>query len=188
MNRRNLLAVATSLVAAVAAFFAAAPFFRSLRPSARARGEGEPVEVDLSSLLPGQVRAFVYRGRTILVLRRTPEMLDALPGMQGRLLDVDSESDPAYVSAERRSIQSEFLVVEGVCTHFGCVPRLTNASDGQRKIGEWWPGGFICPCHVSAYDYAGRVVRGPAPSNLPIPPHRYLSPTRIVIGEPTTLT
>lgn len=186
MNRRKLLAAATSLVGAFAAFFAAVPFIKSLSPSARSRALGEPIEIDLSTLAPGQAKAYVYRGRTILALHRTPQMVSALSEMQGRLLDASTNVDPAYVNGEGRSIESEFLIVEGVCTHLGCVPRLTSAADGQREIGSWWSGGFVCPCHISAYDYAGRVVRGPAPSNLPIPPHRYISGTRrVVIGEAT---
>ena len=188
MNRRNLLAAATSLVGAFAGFFTAAPFIRSLLPSAKARALAGPIEIELSVLAPGQVKAYEYRGRTVLVLRRTPEMMGALTDMRDRLLDASMSEDPAYVAAERRSIEPEFLIIEGVCTHLGCVPRLTSAAEGQRAIGGWWSGGFICPCHVSAYDYSGRVVKGPAPSNLPIPPHRYVSPTRVVIGEDTVLT
>jgi ubiquinol-cytochrome c reductase iron-sulfur subunit len=183
MNRRNALAVATSLFGGIAAFFTGAPFVRSLLPSARARALAEPVEVDLSGLAPGQVKPYAYRGRTILVLRRTPEMISALAETNEQLLDEGDSSDPSYVAAERRSIQPEFLIVEGVCTHLGCVPRLVSAEDGQRSVGSWWHGGFVCPCHTSGFDYAGRVVKGPAPSNLPIPPHRYVSPTRVVIGE-----
>jgi len=185
MNRRKLLAAATSLVAGIATFLAAAPFIRSLVPSAKARAFAEPIEVDLSALAPGRVKAYLYRGRTILVLRRTPEMLSAISAMEDRRLDTSVDADPAYVAGETRSIEQEFLIVEGVCTHLGCVPRLTDAGEGQGKIGTWWSGGFICPCHVSAYDYSGRVVKGPAPGNLPIPPHRFLSPTRVRIGEAT---
>lgn len=183
MNRRSALAIATSLVGGIAAFFAGAPFVRSLLPSARARALAEPVEVDLSGLAPGQVRPYAYRGRTILVLRRTPEMISTLAETTELLLDESPSSDPSYVATEGRSIQPEYLIVEGVCTHLGCVPRLVSAEDGQRLVGSWWPGGFVCPCHVSGFDYAGRVVKGPAPSNLPIPRHRYVSPTRVVIGE-----
>jgi ubiquinol-cytochrome c reductase iron-sulfur subunit len=188
VNRRNLLAAATSLVGAFAAFFAATPFIRSLLPSAKARALAEPIEIDLSALAPGQVKAYEYRGRVILVLRRSPEMMSALADMQDRLLDASVNADPLYVASEHRSIQPEFLIVEGVCTHLACVPLLTGVADGQRKLGGWWRGGFICPCHVSAFDYAGRVVKGPAPRNLPIPPHRYVSPTRVVIGEAAALT
>jgi len=188
VNRRKLLAAATSLVGAFAAFFAAVPFIKSLSPSVKARALGEPIEIDLLTLAPGQVKAYVYRGRTILVLRRTPQMMSALTEMQNRLLDTSTNVDPGYLIGEGRSIESEFLIDEGVCTHLGCVPRLPSAADGQREIGSWWSGGFVCPCHVSAYDYAGRVVRGPAPTNLPIPPHRYISPTRVVIGEATVFS
>ena len=188
MNRRKLLAAATSLVGSFAGILAAAPFVRSLLPSAKARALAEPIEIDLSGLAPGQVKAYEYRGRIVLVLRRTREMLSALTAMRDRLIDEAVDADPSYVAAESRSIEPEFLIVEGVCTHLGCVPRLTGAAAGQRQVGAWWSGGFVCPCHVSAYDYSGRVVKGPAPSNLPIPPHRYITPTRVVIGEDTVLT
>lgn len=183
MERRRFLSSATSLVGALAAYFSAIPFFSSLLPSAKARALAGPIEVDLSVLRPGEVRAYLYRGQTMLVLRRTEEMISTLSSMENRLLDSGDTTDPVYIANGDRSVRPEFLIVEGVCTHLGCVPRLTDAEQGQGVVGEWWQGGFVCPCHISGYDYAGRVVRGPAPRNLPVPPHRYLSPTRIVIGE-----
>jgi ubiquinol-cytochrome c reductase iron-sulfur subunit len=119
----------------------------------------------------------------MLVLRRTAEMIERLDAMSERWRDVDILSDPTYAASPHRSINPEFLVVEGVCTHLGCVPQKKESIQGKREIGDWWEGGFICPCHRSAFDYAGRVVQGPAPKNLPIPPYRYLSPARIVIGD-----
>ena len=95
--------------------------------------------------------------------------------------------DPPYVNATHRAINPEYLVVRGVCTHLGCVPQK-RAEEGKATVGEWWTGGFICPCHQSGFDYSGRVVRGPAPRDLPIPPHRYVDDTRLIIGEPTQLT
>jgi ubiquinol-cytochrome c reductase iron-sulfur subunit len=188
VNRRNLFGIATSFLSGIAALFAGAPFVRSMMPSARARGLAEPIEVDLSALEPGQVKPYVWRGRTVLVLRRTPAMIDALDEMRGQLRDTSDNSDPPYISSERRSIDPQFLIVEGVCTHLGCIPRLTSAKDGQRAVGNWWSGGFICPCHTSGFDYAGRVVKGPAPTDLPVPPHRFLSPNRVIIGEDTVLS
>ena len=123
----------------------------------------------------------------MLVLRRTAEMRSALAATRDRRVDQsrdpDRAPDPRYADNELRSINPEFLVVEGVCTHLGCVPRLKNAEQGREAVGDWWAGGFICPCHVSGYDYSGRVIKGPAPRDLPVPPHRYVTPTRIVIGE-----
>ena len=192
MERRSVLASALALVGAWAASLASVPLIGSLVPSARARALGEPVEIDLAPLRPGEVKPFMYRGRTMLVLRRTAEMLEALTRTRDRRLDrstdPDHVPDPSYVNDEHRAIEREFLVVEGVCTHLGCVPRLKNPEQGREAFGDWWAGGFHCPCHDSGYDYTGRVIKGPAPRNLPIPPHRYLTPTRIVIGEETPPT
>lgn len=184
MKRRSLFGAAAALTGAVGAYFAAIPFVRSLLPSAKSQALGGPIEIDLSVLRPGEVRPYSYRGRTVLVLRRTPEMLSNLGTMMDRMIiDPEAEPDPDYAANENRSIEREFLVVEGVCTHLGCVPRLVSAEVGQEAVGEWWTGGFVCPCHNSGFDYAGRVVKGPAPSNLPVPIHRYLTATRLVIGE-----
>jgi ubiquinol-cytochrome c reductase iron-sulfur subunit len=187
MQRRSVLAAATAAVGAWATWLAAIPLVGSLAPSAKARALGSPIEVDLAALRPGEVRPFMYRGRTMLVLRRTEEMLGKLSAMRDRAFDDRTDPDrppePSYADNEQRSRNPEFLVIEGVCPHLGCVPRLKNAANGRELVGDWWQGGFICPCHTSAYDYAGRVVRGPAPYDLPVPPHHYLTPTRIIIGE-----
>ena len=183
MDRRRFLGAATTAVAAIAAYFTSVPFVRSFLPSAKARALGEPIEVDLTTLRPGQLKAYLYRGRTMLVLRRTAEMIDKLRSTEDRMLDSEPVADPIYVSSAHRAVQSEYLVVEGVCTHLGCVPQLKASEDGKRDMGDWWEGGFICPCHRSGFDFAGRVVQGPAPRNLPVPPHRFVSPTRIIIGE-----
>ena len=192
MERRTFLATALAAVSAWAAGLASIPLIGSLVPSARARALGEPVEIDLAPLRPGEMKAYMYRGRTMLVLRRTPEMRAVLPEMRDRRIDQSKDPerapDPSYADNELRSINPDFLVVEGVCTHLGCVPRLKSAEQGREQVGDWWAGGFICPCHVSGYDYSGRVVKGPAPRDLPVPPHRYLTPTRIVIGEETPPT
>src|SRR5690606_32422742 len=133
-------------------------------------------------LAPGQVGAYQYRGNTVLVLRRTPEMLAALEATAERVLDASS-SDPPYVDPAHRAVDPEYLVVSGVCTHLGCVPQHQRRESGARMVGNWWRGGFICPCHQSGFDYAGRVIKGPAPRNLPIPPHRYTADGKLVIGE-----
>jgi ubiquinol-cytochrome c reductase iron-sulfur subunit len=174
----------------VAAFFASIPFVKSFLPSARARALGLPIDVDLTRLEPGGVGAYLYRGETMLVLRRTPEMLATLAATDELVLDSTSDPehlDPKYVDAKTRAINPEFLVIRGVCTHLGCVPQH-KGEVGKEIVGDWWPGGFICPCHQSGFDYAGRVIRGPAPRNLPVPPHRYASATRIVIGETSVPT
>jgi ubiquinol-cytochrome c reductase iron-sulfur subunit len=183
MNRRKVLSIVVSGITGLSAYAASIPFFKSFLPSAKARALGDPIEVDLGQLRPGEVRAYEYRGRVMLVLRRTAEMIERVGAMSDRLRDVDISPDPSYVANPHRSINPEFLVVEGVCTHFGCVPQKRAPIEGKRMMGDWWEGGFICPCHRSGFDYAGRVVQGPAAENLRIPPHHYLSPTRIVIGE-----
>jgi ubiquinol-cytochrome c reductase iron-sulfur subunit len=185
MNRRDLIRVSLTAVSGLGAFFASIPFVRSLMPSAKARALGDPIEVDLIGLPPGAVRAHLYRGETMLVLRRTPQMLGAIAATEPLVLHDSSNpdyADPRYVDPHHRAINPEFLVLRGVCTHLGCVPQRKDA-EGKQVVGDWWPGGFICPCHQSGFDYAGRVIRGPAPRNLPIPPHRYSGPTRLVIGE-----
>ena len=189
MDRRGFLRVSLRALSGLAAFFASVPFVRSFLPSAKARSLALPVEVDVSRLAPGEVTAHLYRGETMLVLRRTPEMVADLVATDGRVLDShDPEyADPAYVDPRHRAIDPEFLVLRGVCTHLGCVPQKRGL-DGKQIVGDWWPGGFICPCHQSGFDYAGRVIRGPAPRNLPVPPHRYAGPARIVIGEPPPAT
>jgi ubiquinol-cytochrome c reductase iron-sulfur subunit len=190
MERRDFLRVSLTGLSAVATFFGSIPFVKSFLPSAKARALGNPIDVDLSKIEPGAVQAHLYRGEPILVLRRTRQMLATLATTDALVLDKTPDpdySDPAYVDPESRSIDPEFLVVRGVCTHLGCVPQL-RGTDGKQTLGDWWPGGFICPCHQSGYDYAGRVVRGPAPRNLSVPPYRFASPTRIVIGEAPTPT
>lgn len=190
MDRRGFLRMSLGALSGVAAFFASIPFVRSFLPSAKARSLAEPVEIDLSRLAPGDVAAHLYRGETMLVLRRTNEMLAGLAATDARVLDANADpeyADPAYVDPRHRAIDPEFLVLRGVCTHLGCVPQKRGV-DGKKIVGDWWPGGFICPCHQSGFDYAGRVIRGPAPRNLAVPPHRYASPARIVIGEAPTVT
>jgi ubiquinol-cytochrome c reductase iron-sulfur subunit len=185
-DRRRFLRLSLAGLGAVAAFFGSIPFVKSFLPSAKARALGNPIDVDVSELEPGGVKPCLYRGETMLVLRRTKEMLATLAATDDLQLDTTPDpdyTDPSYVDPKNRAINPEFLVVRGVCTHLGCVPQI-KGEDGKKIIGEWWPGGFICPCHQSGYDYAGRVIRGPAPRNLPVPPHRFASPTRIVIGEP----
>jgi ubiquinol-cytochrome c reductase iron-sulfur subunit len=190
MDRRGFLRASLGALSGVATFFASIPFVRSFMPSAKARSLAAPVEIDVSGLARGEVAAHLYRGETMLVLRRTPEMLAGLAATDARVLDANADpefADPAYVDPRHRAIVPEFLVLRGVCTHLGCVPQKRGV-DGKRIVGDWWPGGFICPCHQSGFDYAGRVIRGPAPRNLGVPPHRYAGPNRIVIGETPPVT
>lgn len=186
-NRRKFLSTSAAAVSGFAAFFASIPFVKSLLPSAKAKALADPIEIDLTELAPGQVKSYLYRGRTMLVLRRTERMLGQLEAAAEHLLDRDASADPAYVKLPHRSIAPEYLVVEGVCTHLACVPKKWD-DEGRDVMGDWWPGGFICPCHGSAFDYAGRVIRGPAPTNLAVPPHRFASATTVVIGEEAKVT
>jgi ubiquinol-cytochrome c reductase iron-sulfur subunit len=183
MNRRKLLNLAFAAIGGLGAYASSIPFVKSFLPSARAKGLGEPVEVDLAALKPGEVRAIEYRGRVMLVLRRTAAMIANLQGKVAVATPPEDAPDPPYVSQALRSVNPEFLIVEGVCTHLGCVPQQRTQAEGNGVMGSDWTGGFICPCHGSGFDFAGRVVRGPAPTDLAIPPHRFASATKLVIGE-----
>src|SRR5262245_17337150 len=157
MERRGFLGLSLAAVSGAAGLLASIPFVKSLLPSAKARALSEPVEIDLSQLAPGQVSAHTYRGDTMLILRRTPEMIAQLDSMKEHRLDDGTTVDPPYVNASHRAINPEYLVVRGVCTHLGCVPQK-RGDEGKATVGPWWSGGFVCPCHQSSFDYAGRVV------------------------------
>jgi ubiquinol-cytochrome c reductase iron-sulfur subunit len=190
MNRRNLVQWSLGAVTSLGVYLASVPFVKSLLPSAKAQALGNPIEIDLAAISPGETRAYLYRGATMLVMRRTAEMLASLAKTDALVLDKNVEADfvdPSYVDPHHRALNPEYLVLSGVCTHLGCVPQRKGA-EGKAIVGDWWPGGFICPCHQSGFDYAGRVIRGPAPRNLPIPPHRYAAATRLVIGESPMVT
>jgi ubiquinol-cytochrome c reductase iron-sulfur subunit len=181
------LTVATVVTGGAGAIATAIPFVASFKPSARAQALGAPVTVDISKLELGALLRVEWRGRVIFVLRRTPEMLATLGTDAGMLRDPESEEpqQPGYAQNEHRSIKPEVLVIEGVCTHFGCAP-APRFEVGPADLGADWPGGFFCPCHGSKFDLAGRVFTGvPAPTNLLVPPHRYLNDSTILIGSDT---
>jgi ubiquinol-cytochrome c reductase iron-sulfur subunit len=184
-SRRALLA-ATAGVGAVAAAGVAVPFVASFTPSERAKAAGAPVEVDLSKLQPGEKLIVEWQGKPVWILRRTPEMLAALKEEAGKLVDPESKDavQPAYVKGVERAIKPEYFVCVGICTHLGCSPSDKLKAGAESGMGNEWKGGFLCPCHGSQFDLAGRVFKSmPAPSNLVIPPHTYLSETRLLIGE-----
>ena len=184
-GRRHFLTVATVATGAVGAAFVAVPFLASWKPSARAKAMGAPVEVDVSKLEPGAMLKVEWRGRAIFVVNRTPQMLAQLEGVDAQLRDPGSdESDqPAFAKNPARALKPEYLVLVGVCTHLGCAP-LDKFAQGDVTVAADWPGGFFCPCHGSKFDMSGRVFKDvPAPTNLPVPPYRFLSDTRILIGE-----
>ncbi len=185
-GRRRMLTVATGVVGGVGAVAATWPFLASLKPSERAKALGAPVAADISNLQPGQMTTVEWRGKPVWIVRRTPEMLAALPTIEDRLADPKSTEpqQPDYAKNEYRSIKPEFLVLIGSCTHLGCSPNFRPEAVAAPDVGEGWKGGFYCPCHGSKFDLAGRVYKGvPAPSNLVVPPYRFETDTVIVIGE-----
>ena len=184
-DRRNLL-IATSAAGAAAAAATAVPFVASLTPSERAKAAGAPVEADVAKLAPGEMMTVEWRGKPVWILRRTPEMLAGLSGHEDRLADPLSAASlqPDYAANRQRAINEEYLVVIGICTHLGCSPSEKLQAGPASGLGADWPGGFLCPCHGSIFDLAGRVFRHqPAPTNLEIPPHAWLSATTLLIGD-----
>ena len=187
LNRRHFLTVATSLTGAVGLAMTAVPFVASFQPNARARALGAPVEIDIGKLEAGAMVRVMWRGRPVWVLRRTPEMLARMEQSGAPLADPDSlvENQPAYAQNPNRSIKPEILVVIGNCTHLGCAP-IERFDVAPVDLGADWVGGFYCPCHGSKFDLAGRVHDGyPAPTNLVVPPHRFLGQNLILIGDDT---
>ena len=179
-NRRRFLTAATVVVGAVGAGAVAVPFLSTWAPSARARTAGAPVEADISKLEPGQLIIVKWRGKPVWVVRRDQKALDTLESVKGELRDPDSEESlqPEYAQNEYRSRKPEILIMEGICTHLGCSPTY------RPEITADFQGGFFCPCHGSKFDFAGRVYQGvPAPTNLPVPPHYYVSDDVVLIGE-----
>ena len=186
-SRRTLL-IATGAIGAVGAVAVAVPFVLSMTPSARARAAGAPVEVDISKVEPGMMIAVEWRGRPVWIIHRTKEMLDALPKMDERVADPQSNQplQPEYAKNESRALKPEYLVIVGICSHLGCSPSEKMKAGPDSGLGDDWLGGFLCPCHGSKFDLAGRVFKGmPAPVNLTIPPYKYLTDTRLIIGEDT---
>jgi ubiquinol-cytochrome c reductase, iron-sulfur subunit len=181
--------IASSCAGAIGAGFVAVPFISSFQPSERERAAGAAVEVDISGIKPGEKLTVEWRGKPVWIVRRTPEQLAALPRLDALLADPTSkrkpdELTPAYARNEDRSIKPEYLVVVGICTHLGCSPSDKFVPGAQASLPDDWAGGFLCPCHGSTFDMAGRVYKDkPAPDNLEVPPHVYLSDSRILIGE-----
>jgi ubiquinol-cytochrome c reductase iron-sulfur subunit len=157
----------------------------SMLPSERAKAAGAPVEVDITKLEPGMLLLVEWRGKVVWILNRTPDMLATLKKVESELADPKSEKpqQPAYTKNDTRSIKPQYLVVEGVCTHLGCSP-VFRKDIAPADLGDDWLGGFFCPCHGSKFDLAGRVYKHvPAPTNLVVPPHVYLSDTTLLIGS-----
>ncbi len=184
-SKRRLLIAATTAAGGVAAAGAGAPFVLSLMPSERAKAAGAPVEVDVSTIEPGMMISVEWQGKPVWVVRRTQAMLDLLAKHDDDLADPDSSvpQQPAYCHNAYRSLKPEYLVVLGVCTHLGCSPTY-RPEVAPVDLGDKWAGGWFCPCHGSRFDLAARVYKGvPAPTNLIIPPHKYLSNGHLLIGD-----
>jgi ubiquinol-cytochrome c reductase iron-sulfur subunit len=183
LSRRKFLTRATIATGAVGVVFAAVPFVESWMPSERARAQGAPTTVDLSKVEPGQMVTPVWRKQPIYVVHRTPDMVARVAGHDGELKDPKSAASeqPKYAQNSLRSRTPQFLVLIGVCTHLGCLPKQRFAAG---EIYPSWPGGFFCPCHGSRFDLAGRVFDGsPASVNLRIPPYSYPNPQTLIVGE-----
>ncbi|MFT7114834.1 MAG: ubiquinol-cytochrome c reductase iron-sulfur subunit [Rhodoferax sp.] len=181
--------IASSCVGAVGGIAVAVPFVSSFAPSERAKAAGAPVEADISALKPGEKMTVEWRGKPVWILRRTPEQLAALASLDDQLADPNStrkpaEQAPVYARNATRSIKPEYLVTVGICTHLGCSPSDRFTTGAQPSLPDDWKGGFFCPCHGSTFDLAGRVYKNkPAPDNLEVPPHMYLTDSRLVIGD-----
>ncbi len=186
--RRNAL-VTTSAIGAVGALGVAIPLVSTFQPSERAKAAGAPVEANISGMAPGELRRVEWRGNPVWVVRRTPEMIESLKKTDGQVLDPKSQQyymlpTPSYAKNEVRAIKPEYLVVVGICSHLGCSPSDRFQPGPQPSLPDDWTGGFLCPCHGSTFDMAGRVFRNkPANANLDVPPHTYLSDSTILIGE-----
>ncbi|TRZ66001.1 MAG: ubiquinol-cytochrome c reductase iron-sulfur subunit [Comamonadaceae bacterium] len=183
--------IASTCTGIVGAAATAVPFVSTFQPSERAKAAGAAVEVDISAIKPGEKITVEWRGKPVWIVRRTPEQLATLNTLNGQLADPDSkrkqdEFTPVYARNEGRSIKPEFLVAVGICTHLGCSPSDKFQLGAQASLPDDWKGGFLCPCHGSTFDMAGRVYKNkPAPDNLEIPPHMYLSDSKLLIGEDT---
>ena len=185
LKRRRMLTAATSVVGAVGAGYVVYPFLANWAPSAKAKAAGAPVEADISKLEEGAMLRVKWRGKPVWIVHRTQKNLDDLKTLSDRLVDPDSEmpQQPDYCKNEFRSIKPEYLVAIGICTHLGCSPTY-RPDVAPADLGADWVGGFFCPCHGSRFDLAARVFKGvPAPTNLVIPPHKYLSDTTVLVGE-----
>ncbi len=185
-RKRRFLIAATSGVAAVGAAAWAVPFLASWAPSERAKAAGAPVEADLTKLEPGQLLVVEWRGKPVWIVRRTEQMLKDLETLAPILKDPESNvtsQQPEYAKNTYRSRKPEYFVAVGICTHLGCSPTF-RPELGPADLGEDWKGGWYCPCHGSRFDLAGRVVKNsPAGTNLVIPPYKYLSDTRVLVGD-----
>jgi ubiquinol-cytochrome c reductase iron-sulfur subunit len=181
--------IASGCAGAVGGVATAIPFVSTFQPSERAKAAGAAVEVDIADLKPGEKVTVEWRGKPVWIVRRTPDQVAALAGIDGQLADPKSERKPdeltpEYARNEARSIKPEIFVAVGICSHLGCSPSDKFQVGAQPSLPDDWKGGFLCPCHGSTFDMAGRVFKNkPAPDNLEVPPHMYLSDSKLLIGE-----
>ncbi|MFD2365246.1 ubiquinol-cytochrome c reductase iron-sulfur subunit [Pseudoduganella sp. GCM10020061] len=187
-GRRGLL-VATCAAGGVVGLSTGAALVSTFQPSERAKAAGAPVEVDIAGMQPGEMKTVEWRGKPVWIMRRSPEMVESLKKTDDQVADPNSERapdvlTPEYARNEWRSIKPEYLVAVGICSHLGCSPTARVTPGAQPNLPDDWAGGFLCPCHGSTFDLAGRVFKNkPAPDNLEVPRHMYLSDTRIIIGK-----
>ena len=185
LNRRNFLANLTKVMGGIGGIFAVIPFLSTMSPSEKAKSAGAPIEIDVSGLKPGAFKVVEWRGKPVWVVRRTAEMINNTQEDNDILTDPKSleEHQPKYTQNKFRSLNPEYLVLLGVCTHLGCSP-LYKPNSKTAELGLDWKGGFLCPCHGSKFDLSGRVHRGmPAPYNLEVPPYYFVSESRIIVGK-----
>ena len=182
---KRVFLIGTGVVGGIAATAAAVPFAGSMLPSERATAAGAPVEIDISQIAPGEMKVVEWRGKPVWVVNRTKEMLDGITKTDPKVSDPKSEvpQQPEYAKNEFRSIKPEISVLVGVCTHLGCSPQFKSV-EAKGDMGQDWEGGFFCPCHGSKFDFAGRVLAGsPAPTNLVVPPYKFVGDAKIIIGD-----
>lgn len=180
--------IATGCAGTVGGVAAAIPFVSTFQPSERAKAAGAAVEVDISALKPGEKVTIEWRGKPVWIMRRTPEQLATMEKVEGQLADPNSDRKayptPDYAKNRHRSIKPEIFVGVGICSHLGCSPSDKLQPGAQPSLPDDWQGGFLCPCHGSTFDMAGRVFKNkPAPDNLEVPQHMYLSDSKLLIGE-----
>jgi len=186
-ERRRFLTTSATVAGGVGVLATAVPFVSTFTPSAKAKAIGAPVEVDIDDIQPGEVKIVKWQGKPVWILRRDEAALESINSLNDEVRDPESEVEqqPAYAQNQHRSINPEFLIVVGYCTHLGCSPKqVMEGEGGPFGLSDDWEGGFFCPCHGSRFDLAGRVFKDvPAPTNLIVPPHQFLSDTRVIIGE-----
>ncbi len=166
-TRRDFLYIATGAVGAVGAAAALVPLIAQMNPDASTIAAGAPIEVDLAPIADGQIVKVFWRSKPIFISHRTKKEIE-----DAQKVALSSLPDPEADSARVKQGKDEWLVVIGICTHLGCIPIAHS--------GEF--NGWFCPCHGSVYDTAGRIRSGPAPKNLPLPPYKFVSDTKIQIG------